>query len=67
MYNNVDMKIYRHLSFHMEVICERFCIAALFTFWDMRTQDIWNVCLQKPETKEYVQKKFTFQEIEENF
>ena len=54
------MKIYWQLSFHMEVICERFCIAALFTFWDMRTQDIWNVCLQKPETKEYVQKKFTF-------
>ena len=36
-YTDADMKIYRQLLIH---------INTLFTFWDMATQDIWNVCLK---------------------
>ena len=28
------------------MICQRFRIIALLTFWDVITQDIWNICLQ---------------------
>ena len=30
----------------MEIICWRFRFWASFTFWDIHTWDIWNVCLQ---------------------
>ena len=45
-YTNADLKIYRYLWRHTEIICRRFCVIAAFTFWVKRTQDIWNVCLK---------------------
>ena len=33
-------------SLHMKMIYWRFHIKAPFIFWDMRTWDMWNVCLQ---------------------
>ena len=40
------MKIYQYLRLHMKMISRRFYIITLFTFWDIRTRGIWNVCLQ---------------------
>ena len=39
------MKIFRCLCLHMKILCRRFRIITGFTFWVMRTRDIWNVCL----------------------
>ena len=38
--------IYIYLCLHMKIIYRIFCIITTFTFWVIRTQDIWNVCLQ---------------------
>ena len=40
------MKICQYLRLHMKITCWRFHIKTLFTFWDMRTWDMWKVCLQ---------------------
>ena len=45
-YTNADMKIYRYLCFYIKVICRRVRIVTALTFWDMRTGDIWDVCLE---------------------
>ena len=42
---NGDLKICLYLCFHMNIICRRFHIITPFIFWDIRTWDIWNVCL----------------------
>ena len=43
---NADLKIYRYLCLSLKIILRKFRIKTAFTFWVMRTQDIWNVCLQ---------------------
>ena len=43
---NADMKIYQHLRLHIKILYWRFRIMMLFTFWNIRTRGIWNVCLQ---------------------
>ena len=40
------MKIFQYLPVHTEIIWRRFHIKTPFMFWDMRTWDMWNVCLQ---------------------
>ena len=40
------MKIWQYLRLHMKIIRWRFHIKTPFTFWDMRTWDMWKVCLQ---------------------
>ena len=40
------MKFYWYLRLHIKIICRRFHITRPFSFWDIRTRDIWNVCLQ---------------------
>ena len=40
------MKICQCLHRHIEIMCPRFHIKALFTFRDVRTWDLWKVCLQ---------------------
>ena len=45
-YSNADLKICQYLRLHMKLICWRFHIKTPFTFWDMRTWDMWKVCLQ---------------------
>ena len=40
------MKIYQYLRLHIKIICQRFCSIILFSFWDIRTRDIWSDCLQ---------------------
>ena len=49
-YSNADLKICQYLSLHMKIICRRFHIKTPFTFWDMRTWDMWKVCLQTFKT-----------------
>ena len=36
-YTNADLKICQYFHLHMKIICLRFYIKTLFTFWDMRT------------------------------
>ena len=43
---NADMKIYQYIRLNIKMICRRFRIIALFSFWDIRTRDIWNTYLQ---------------------
>ena len=50
------MKIYQYICLHMKIKGETFLISTLFTFWDISTRDIWNVCYKDAETKEYVKK-----------
>ena len=45
-YTNGDQKICQYLRLHMKILCWRFHIKASFTFWDMRSWDMWKVCLQ---------------------
>ena len=45
-YTNADLKICLFLCFLIKLICRRFHITTPFTFWDMRTQAMWKVCLQ---------------------
>ena len=40
------MKFCSYLRFHIKMICRRFRIIRPFTFWDIRTRDMWNVLLQ---------------------
>ena len=35
-----------NLRLFIKIICQWFCIITPFTFWDIRTRDIWNVYLQ---------------------
>ena len=37
---------FRNLEVHMKIISWKFHIKTPFTFWDMRTWDMWKVCLQ---------------------
>ena len=41
-----NLSICQYLCLHMKIICWRFHIKTLFTFWDMRTWDMLKVCLQ---------------------
>ena len=41
-----NLSICQYLCLHMKIICWRFHIKTPFTFWDMRTWDMWKVCLQ---------------------
>ena len=34
------------MCLHIKIICWRFRLITAFTFWVMRTRDIWNVCLK---------------------
>ena len=43
---NADLKICQYIRLHMKIICRRFHIKAPFTFWDMHTWDMRNVCFQ---------------------
>ena len=43
---NADMKFCWYIRLRIKIICRRFRIIRPFTFWDIRNQDIWNVCLQ---------------------
>ena len=45
-YTNASLKIYRYLCLCLKVIWLRYRIIAWLTFWDIRTQNIRNVCLQ---------------------
>ena len=40
------MKICQYLCLQMKIICWRFHMKTSFSFWDMRTWDMWKVCLQ---------------------
>ena len=40
------MKICLHLRLHIKITWRRFYIISPYSFWDMRTLDLWNVCLQ---------------------
>ena len=42
-FENLQIKC---LCLHTKMICRRFRIITAFTFWVMRTRDIWKVCLQ---------------------
>ena len=42
---NADLKISQYLCLHMKIVRRRFHIKT-FTFWYMRTWDMWKVCLQ---------------------
>ena len=46
VYTNAEMKIYQYLCILMKRICSKFHIETPFTFWDMRTRNMWKVCLQ---------------------
>ena len=41
-----DLKICQYFCFYMKTICWRFHIKTFLNFWDIRTWDIWKVCLQ---------------------
>ena len=43
-YTNADLRICHYLRLHMKIIFWRFHIKTHFTFWDMRTWVMWNVC-----------------------
>ena len=45
-YSNADLEICEYLCLHMKIMCWRFHTKTPFTFWDIRTCDIWKVCLQ---------------------
>ena len=45
-YFYINLKICRILRPHVEIIRWRFHIKIPSTFWDMRTWDMWKVCLQ---------------------
>ena len=45
-YNNAYLKICLYLRLHMKIICWRFHSKTPFIFWDMRTWDMWKVCLK---------------------
>ena len=40
------MKIYQHLRLHIKILSWRLHIMILFTFWNIHTRGIWNVCSQ---------------------
>ena len=43
----VTMKqICQHLRLQMKIMCRKFHIKTPFTFWEIRTWDMWKVCLQ---------------------
>ena len=52
-----------YLCLHMKIICWRFRIKAPFTFWDIRTWDMWKFVWNHSETMEYVKNQPTFEEI----
>ena len=63
-YTNADLKICQYLRLHMKVICWKFHIKTPFTFWDMRTWDMWKVSLQTFRNKHEYDKSWpTFYEI----
>ena len=39
-------KICPYLRLHLKIICRRFHMKTPFKVWDMRTWDMWKVCLQ---------------------
>ena len=41
-----SLSICQYLCLHMKIICWRFHIKTPLSFWDMRTWDMWKVCLQ---------------------
>ena len=43
-----SLKVHYHsaIRLHMKIICRRFHIKTPFTFWDMRTWNMWKVSLQ---------------------
>ena len=43
---NVELRICQYLRLPMKIISWRFHIKTSFTFWDMGTWHMWNVCLQ---------------------
>ena len=45
-YINADLKICQYIRLHVKIIWWRFRIKTPFTFWDMRTWDVWKICLQ---------------------
>ena len=45
-YTIADFKICQYLRLHMKIICWRFHIKIRFTYWVVRTWDMWKVCLQ---------------------
>ena len=45
-YTDADLKISLYIRLYTNIIYRRFHILTLFTFWDMCTWDMWNVCLQ---------------------
>ena len=40
------MQIWKSTCLHIKITCGRFHIITAFTFWVMRTRDIWNISLQ---------------------
>ena len=50
-YNNADLNICQYICLHLKITCWKFHIKTPFTFWDMRTWDRWNVCLQTLRNK----------------
>ena len=45
-YRKIVLKICQYLHLHVKIICWRFHIKTPFSFWDMRTRDMWKICLQ---------------------
>ena len=54
------MKICQFRRLHMKVICWGFYIQTPFTFWDMRTWNMWKVCLQTFRINRICQKLIYF-------
>ena len=44
-YTNGELKICQYLRLCMKIIFSRFYIKTPFTFWVLRTWDMWKVCL----------------------
>ena len=45
-FKGTELKICQYLCLHMKMICRRFRNKTSFIFWDIRTWDMWKVCLQ---------------------
>ena len=54
------MKVCQYLRLHMKMIYWIFQIKTPFTFWDMRTWDMWKVCFQTFRNKRICQKLACF-------
>ena len=59
-YTNVDFKICQYLRLHVNITCWRFHIKTPFTFWDMRTCDMWKICLQTFRNNSFWYKHLNF-------